>query len=338
MDYPIRVPGFEHLDLVLRASMFGGASLLDQVIELPAGAKLGEYLLTRADGTLQPVKFAPRLLSLDLPRLRIGDDVIDIVEPLTPLQWIWCGLPILLALMGGAVGVFVGFVALTLSTRVLRSRRGLALRYVASGAVSALAVAIYVALAMALSGAWSPQPARSSLNAPSLPLTSNGAVENNAAFTVVFPSPPSESDQISTSDNGQARRAHSWVSEIDGATFTVVSWYEPDALKQAGGLDAFFERALKRYTEANIKAHNFTIEGQVTPVSLRGVPGVAYKAAVATSTRRMWGRVYLNGTHAYSLTVVSRDSNRSEEAFAFLDSFTLHNPQTAPKAAPPGPG
>ena len=323
MDYPIRVAGFEHLDLVLRASMFGGASLWDQVRELPAGDTPGEYLLTRADGTLQPVTLVPRLLSLDLPRLRVGDDTIDIVEPLSPLQWIWCGLPVLLVIKGGAIGVIVGIVAFALSTRVLRSRHGLALRYVASGAVSALAVAIYVALALTLSSAWSSGPTRSSSSLT--PPLSTEAVEHNAAFTVVFPSPPSESDGA-------------WLAEIDGASFTVRSWHEPDGYKQADGLDAFFDSAVRGITAANFKAHNFTLEGQATPVSLSGVPGVAFTAAVESSTRRMWGRVYLNGTHAYSLTVVSRDGNRPEEAFKFLDSFTLHNPQVAPRAVPPGPG
>lgn len=89
---------------------------------------------------------------------------------------------------------------------------------------------------------------------------------------------------------------------------------------------------------ANIKAHSFTLEGQATPVSLSGVPGVAFSAAAESVTRRMWGRVYLNGTHADSMSVVSRDGTGSEEASTFFDSFTLHAPQVEPKAAPPGPG
>lgn len=212
MDYPVRVPGFEHLDLVLRADLFGPASLRGRESELPSGATPGEYLLTRADGTLQPVRLAPRPLNLDLPRLRIGDDVIDIVRPLTPLQWIWCGLPALFMSSVGValyefdigvtgVGVLVGAFALILSSLAFRSCNSLALGYVASGVVSALAIAIYCFSATSLTGGWSSKPTRKP-ERPLLPVSWNGAI-NNAAFAAVFPSPPSESDQITT--GGKAR-------------------------------------------------------------------------------------------------------------------------------------
>lgn len=93
-----------------RSSAMGASS--------PPERSAGEFLLTRPDGSVQTVAIKPRPLNLDAPRVQVGGEVIDVVEQLTPAQWIWCGLPALLVVTGGVIGMFVGLVAMAVSSQV----------------------------------------------------------------------------------------------------------------------------------------------------------------------------------------------------------------------------
>ena len=59
-------------------------------------------------------------------------------------EWIWTALPMILVLAGGAVGPFVGGLALYVSTRIFRSERSLRSKYVLSALVSGAATVLFV--------------------------------------------------------------------------------------------------------------------------------------------------------------------------------------------------
>ena len=57
-------------------------------------------------------------------------------------EWVWSGLPILLIVLGARGGAFAGVVAFGVNTQIFRSARSTALKFILTGAVSALAVVV----------------------------------------------------------------------------------------------------------------------------------------------------------------------------------------------------
>lgn len=85
-------------------------------------------------------------MGLDAPQLVIGDQVINLEEPLKWYQWVLAGLPMAMGLIGGALGAIAGLIGLTISAKVFRTEMKSVLKYIVSGWVSILAVAgFYVA-------------------------------------------------------------------------------------------------------------------------------------------------------------------------------------------------
>ena len=92
-------------------------------------------------------------MGLDVPRLDVDGKQINVVEPLKWYAWVWSGLPILLIFIGGALGALAGIVAFGINTQIFRSSRNTGLKFVLTAVVSVLAVAVYLALAVLVSGA-----------------------------------------------------------------------------------------------------------------------------------------------------------------------------------------
>lgn len=337
MDYPIRIPGFEHLSLELRVSRFAGPSLLEHGRELPAGAKRGEYVLTRPDGSSETVALKPRFLNLDVPRVQVGSETIEVLEPLTTFQWIWCGLPIILVLRGGAIGALVGVSAMAVNTQLFRSQANAVTKYAASAGASVLAVVVYGVIAMAMTGVLSPSGSRTSpatvspalssavASAPSpapskapVRLTPEAFESRDGRFSVVFPSSPKGSDP--TADrNGKKLQMHMWYAEQYSMAYGVGWWDEPESLAWFGGLDGFFDFTVR----GSIEKMKGTPLGKYRRVTLDGVPGAAYEADMASPAGRVWGRVYLAGSRGYTMIVMANDRTRSKDAEAFFETFKI---------------
>lgn len=337
MNYPIRIPGFEHLSLELRISRFQGPSLLEHGRELPAGEKRGEYVLARPDGSSQTVALRRRFLNLDVPRVQVGSETIEVLEPLTTFQWIWCGLPIILVLWGGAIGVLVGLSAMALNTQLFRSGVSTVTKYAASAGASVLAVAVYSVIAMAMTGVLSPSGSRSSSATASPALSSAASPEPAAAvskaqvrlapdafessdgrFSVVFPSSPKGS--VPTADrNGKKLQMHMWFAQQGSMAYGVGWWDEPESLAWFGGLDGFFDFTVRGSVE-NMKG---TLLGTYKRVTLVDVPGAAFEADIASPAGRVWGRVYLAGSRGYTMMVISNDRTRTKDAESFFATFKI---------------
>ena len=80
------------------------------VYKLQKGAKRGEYLIQRDDGSEAIAKLKYRFLD-PVPNVVVDEAEIKVVEPLQWYQWLWAGLPILLVFGGGALGGALGFLA-----------------------------------------------------------------------------------------------------------------------------------------------------------------------------------------------------------------------------------
>jgi len=153
MQYPVQTEGFQAQQLTLEtAGFFSGAKLLLNGQPAPKGAKRGEFILKKDNGSevtakLKPIFFDP------VPQIIINDSqTIEVVEPLRWYQWSWAGLPVALIFVGGLLGGLVGFIATSFSVRVFHAQLSPVLQYLVVGGISVLAVVAYLVLAVIAAG------------------------------------------------------------------------------------------------------------------------------------------------------------------------------------------
>lgn len=152
MGYTVNLEGFEGQNIEARNSFWSGAKLIINGNPAPKGAKRGEMLLQRNDGRQVTAKWRPQGLGLDVPQLEVDGKVINLVAPLKWYQWLWSALPIVLVFVGALLGAVTGLVAFYLNGKIFRSQMNGALKYVLTGAVSLLAVAVYFIVALWVQG------------------------------------------------------------------------------------------------------------------------------------------------------------------------------------------
>ena len=98
-----------------------------------------EFVLTRKDGF--KVRLGIRQSIFDkAPYVIIEGEKIRLADPLHPLEWIWCALPLLLIFVGGFIGGGLGGMAFWLNTRVFGLDLSGFERFLLSGMISAIAV------------------------------------------------------------------------------------------------------------------------------------------------------------------------------------------------------
>ena len=149
MDYPINLPGFEGQTIVVKsAGMWKGPQLLVNGQPAPKGAKRGEMMLQANNGSAVVAKWKPQLF--DMPQLSVGAQTIKVIEPLKWYQWVWGGLPVALVFIGGALGALVGILAFGINSSLFRSNQSPIMKYVLTGLVSVVTIAIYVVLVTVL--------------------------------------------------------------------------------------------------------------------------------------------------------------------------------------------
>jgi hypothetical protein len=105
-------------------------------------------VLRRNDGTDIIATWRPKVMGLDIPSLVVGDQVIDVIEPLKWYEWAWSGLPILLVFIGGALGALTGFIGFSANTKIFRTDYTSVLKFAVTAGISIIAVIVYFVLAM----------------------------------------------------------------------------------------------------------------------------------------------------------------------------------------------
>jgi hypothetical protein len=151
MKYPVTLVGFEGQPIELQLGMFAGPKLLVRGERPAKGPKRGDMVLRRNDGTEVIARFESQgFMGLDVPKLSMNGQVVDIAEPTKWYAWILAGLPMLLALAGGAIGVLVGILGVSINFMILRSSIPTIAKFGLAILVSAFAVVAYFALAAVL--------------------------------------------------------------------------------------------------------------------------------------------------------------------------------------------
>jgi len=147
MEFPVQHPRFQQQRLAVRkAGVFSGEKVVlnGQVIE----RRQGVYTVTDDTGAAVPVKLKQRFYD-PIPNVLIDQEVVRLVEPLKPIEYVWGWAPIALMVLGGAIGGAIGGGVGYVNACVFRSTMGTAQKFLVTALLSCLAVVLYLVAAIA---------------------------------------------------------------------------------------------------------------------------------------------------------------------------------------------
>ena len=151
MRYPLRLEGFEGQTLEVQPSgLVTGPKLLVNGQPPVVGARRGLMVLRRDDSREVVASFRPQVLGLDVPRLYVDGQLINVVPPLPWYIWAWSALPILLVTVGGALGALAGFTGFAVNTKIFRASLPMVAKFALTALVSVLAGVVYLVAATLL--------------------------------------------------------------------------------------------------------------------------------------------------------------------------------------------
>ena len=147
MRIDLQVPGFEGRELYVEMAPFGDPKLILDGALAPQGAKKGEYALTTNDSTIATAKFKGFFLDPGT-QIEIDGNVIQLLPPLEWYEWVWTAIPVVLLLLGGAIGGAIGGMTVWFNVRIFRLDIHPMARYALSGLLSFGAIIGYLFLAL----------------------------------------------------------------------------------------------------------------------------------------------------------------------------------------------
>jgi hypothetical protein len=120
MAIPLHLEGFEGQNIeVVPAGFFTPAKLLVDGQPAPKGKHFSENRLVRNDGREVVVTWKPQLL--DMPKLVIDGQTINIVKPLRWYEWALSAMPLILVFTAKAFAGLLGIIAFSINAKIFRS-------------------------------------------------------------------------------------------------------------------------------------------------------------------------------------------------------------------------
>jgi hypothetical protein len=155
MRIEIKHPAFESQRLsVETASILTGPKLLlnDVVVK-----RKGRSYLVRSDiGQELAIKVMYNFLD-PVPKMKIGEEMIELAKPLQWFEYAWIGVPMLLVFAGGALGGFVGAGSTVVNGRIFRSDRSAVSKYALAAVTTVAGAAVFFVVAIAIQIAIGPK-------------------------------------------------------------------------------------------------------------------------------------------------------------------------------------
>jgi len=142
--YPVNIPELPGRRIeVEHPGVFSSATVLVDGQPATKALKRGQFFVRATDGRESLLALKTSFLD-PVPQVLWAGRTIQLVEPLAWYQWLWTGIPLVLALLGGAIGGALGGVAMVFNIRILRSDRSGILRYALTALLSVGALGAYV--------------------------------------------------------------------------------------------------------------------------------------------------------------------------------------------------
>lgn len=312
MQYPLTVPGFENRQLVVESSgIWSGAKLLIDGEPAPKGPKRGQFVLHRFDGSEAIAQFRGTNFLDPIPQVVIDGKPFSATEPLKWYQWLWCGLPFVLAIIGGALGGLFGGIACAINGRVFRyNLNGLA-KYLLTGLVSLGAVVAFLISATLF-------------NLTLLSFAPKVAREYRSEagnFSVQTPYTLKESSESLDTQVGEIE-IHSFLGERGNESVSVGYTDYPAELVRVSDP----ERILDGSRDGAVENVNGELVSE-TRISLDGYPGRELTISIIAENKQeivLRGRVFLVENRLYQImAVVPKGKENGKHIEDFLQSFTL---------------
>jgi len=246
-----------------------------------------------------------------VPQVVIDGQTFPVTEPLKWYQWLWSGLPFVLAIIGGALGGLFGGIACAINGRVFRyNLNGLA-KYLLTGLVSLGAVVAFI------------------ISATLFNLTIHGLVPKVARefkseagnFSVQTPYTLKESSESLDTQVGEIE-IHSFLGEQGNESVSIGYTDYPAELVQVSDPERILDGS-RDGAVANVKGELVS----ETRISLDGYPGRELTISVIADNKQeivLRGRVFLVENRLYQIMAVApKGKENAKNIDAFLQSFAL---------------
>lgn len=146
MKLEVQHPAFAAQQLSVEAAgLFSGPKLLLNGAPVP---KLkGRYVVKSDSGEDTTIELKYNWFD-PIPKIKIAGELESLAEPLAWYEMLWIGAPVLLMFIGGAIGGFLGVLAVLANGRVFRGDNSGLQKYAYSALISAGAVVAWAAVAI----------------------------------------------------------------------------------------------------------------------------------------------------------------------------------------------
>jgi hypothetical protein len=148
MEWHFALPGSPARSCRLEKSFWlGSLRLWHQGREVPRSKEKGKpFLVPRPDGTQARVQIKS---GFDyLPKIEVDGQALSVGRPLTTLEYVLGGLPMVLMFVGGAIGGASGAVGTMFNYRILRATTSVPMKVLGVAAVTGLTFLTYLVLAV----------------------------------------------------------------------------------------------------------------------------------------------------------------------------------------------
>ncbi len=146
MEYPINLPGVENKQVKLVTSNFYGKPKLF-LNDFELQKQNDRYSITSDSGS--PILITLENNFLDpVPKVFANNNQILVAKKIKWYEYIWTGLPILMVLQGGLLGVLFGLISLRLNLNIFRGNRKIIAKYLLTLGISLIFVIGYLSIAM----------------------------------------------------------------------------------------------------------------------------------------------------------------------------------------------
>jgi hypothetical protein len=148
MEWRFALPGSTTASCRLEKSMWlGQLRLWYQGREIPRSKEQGKPFLIPNAATGKPARVLIKAGGLDLPSIDVDGVKVLLGRPLSPLEYVLGGIPLLLMFLGGAIGGASGAVGAVYNYRVLREATSTSTKVFGVVGVSTLSFLVYLVLA-----------------------------------------------------------------------------------------------------------------------------------------------------------------------------------------------
>jgi hypothetical protein len=148
MEWRFALPGSTTASCRLEKSMWlGQLRLWYQGREIPRSKEQGKPFLIPGAASGKPVRVQVKGGGLDLPSIDVDGVQVLLGRPLTTIEYVIGGIPLVLVFLGGAIGGASGAVGAMLNYRVMREATSVSSKVLGVITVSGLSFLAYLVLA-----------------------------------------------------------------------------------------------------------------------------------------------------------------------------------------------